>query len=145
MPRTLTTTSHPLVRRWDLLADDRAPGQLRRHVAAALADWQLGRLADDLALIATELATNAVRHAGTPARVTLALCEPKPGRHVVRLEVEDSGPGFDPAAPVPASDCSGRGLQLVAAVSDAWGVLPLAAGLLAWAELAAPLEQISYI
>ncbi|MEU3666507.1 ATP-binding protein [Streptomyces virginiae] len=87
----------PCAHRYELAADIRAPRLLRPWITARLAGWHLHGLSDDLLLIATELATNAVRHSGTPARVTLALRCPGSGRRVIRLEVEDFGPGFAPA------------------------------------------------
>ncbi|MFD5088847.1 hypothetical protein ACFWOG_40395 [Kitasatospora sp. NPDC058406] len=67
-------------------------------------------MTDDPTLIATELATNALRHGATPARASLALCELKTGRQVVCLEIEDSAPGFNvrTTATADAERCSGR-------------------------------------
>ncbi|MDA5279289.1 ATP-binding protein [Streptomyces sp. Isolate_45] len=76
---------------------------LRTWIVARLAGWHLHSLTDDLILIATELATNAVRHGGTAARITLALRDLGTGARVVRLEVEDSGPGFAPPLPHPST------------------------------------------
>ncbi|MFC9824441.1 ATP-binding protein [Streptomyces erythrochromogenes] len=146
MPRTdrIPTTAPrsrrgtPCAHRYELAADVKAPRLLRPWIAARLAGWHLHGLSDDLVLIATELATNAVRHGGTPARITLVLRCPGTGRRVVRLEVEDSGPGFDPRSrthPVRLQSCSGRGLLLVDTLSSAWGVRPTATGQLVWAEL----------
>ncbi|WP_167536421.1 ATP-binding protein [Streptomyces ficellus] len=143
-PGTCSRRTPPGTHCCELAADVGATHSLRTWIAGLLDRWQLRRLHDDLALIATELATNAVEHAGTSARVTLALREAEPGRRVVRLEVEDTGPGFDPrsATPVrpgpdPGESCSGRGLQLVAALSCAWGARPTDTGQLVWAELSA--------
>ncbi|MGW2548281.1 ATP-binding protein, partial [Kitasatospora sp. NPDC001574] len=104
MPRILTAptpgtprpATEPRSRRCELADDDLAPGRLRRWVTALLADWHLSHLAGDLALVATELATNAVRHGGPRARATLSGRGTGTGPRVVRLEVEDDGPGFDP-------------------------------------------------
>ncbi|MFI8264622.1 MULTISPECIES: ATP-binding protein [unclassified Streptomyces] len=129
----------PCAHRYELPADLKAPRLLRTWITARLAGWHLGGLGDDLLLVATELATNAVRHGGTPARITLALRCPGTGQRVVRLEVEDSGPGFDPrsrAYPVRVESCTGRGLLLVDMLSSAWGVRPTATGQMVWAELA---------
>ncbi|MGW6868415.1 ATP-binding protein [Streptomyces sp. NPDC054901] len=82
---------------------------LRTWIVARLAGWHLHSLTDDLILIATELATNAVRHGGTAARITLGLRDPGTGARVVRLEVEDSGPGFAPApAPIHSTSRTAR-------------------------------------
>ncbi|MER6780718.1 MULTISPECIES: ATP-binding protein [unclassified Streptomyces] len=132
--RKVTTCAH----RYELPADLKAPRLLRTWISARLAGWHLGGLSDDLLLVATELATNAVRHGGTPARITLALRCPGTGPRVVRLEVEDAGPGFDPRSrthQVRVESCTGRGLLLVDTLSSAWGVRPTATGHLVWAEL----------
>ncbi|WP_405452002.1 ATP-binding protein [Streptomyces erythrochromogenes] len=128
----------PCAHRYELAADITAPRLLRPWITARLAGWHLHGLSDDLVLIASELATNAVRHGGTPARVTLALRCPGNGRRVVRLEVEDSGPGFDPPSrphAIRVESCTGRGLLLVETLSSAWGARATAAGQLVWAEL----------
>ncbi|MCX5071130.1 ATP-binding protein [Streptomyces sp. NBC_00513] len=147
MPRIVPTTSAALrscgitacAHHYELAADIKAPRLLRTWITARLAGWHLHGLSDDLTLIATELATNAVRHGGTPARITLALRDPSTGpRRVVRLEVEDSGPGFSYRShtrPVPVENCTGRGLLLVDTLSSAWGTGPTATGQLVWAEL----------
>ncbi|MEE1822162.1 ATP-binding protein [Streptomyces sp. BE20] len=149
MPRAVTTTpgilpaeAAPRSTHCELTADTRSPGLLRNWVTALLAGWQLPHLIDDLTLIATELATNALRHGAAPARVGLALCEPEAGHRVVRLEIEDSGPGFDPedhtSDPGDTSEnCDGRGLLLVAALAGTWGAMRTSNGQLVWAELPA--------
>ncbi len=95
--------------------------------------WRLSQTArDDVELVIGELAGNAVRHgasgtmllrlAMTARYVRIELCENSPGRPVVRqpdLEAE-----------------SGRGLWLVEALSDRWGVEPDRLGKRTWAELA---------
>ncbi|MFD7416087.1 ATP-binding protein [Kitasatospora purpeofusca] len=150
MPRILATPRAggrtppppPRPHRYELAPDDRTPGRVRGWIAGLLDDWRLPHLADDLALIATELTTNALRHGGTTALATLSLSAPDRGPRTVRLEVRDSGPGFDPRECIPATDasgtgesCGGRGLLLVAALSSRWGALDTGAGQLVWAEL----------
>ncbi|GHH73579.1 ATP-binding protein [Kitasatospora indigofera] len=150
MPRILSSpcatrpAPPPRLQHCELAADPLAPGRLRGWITAQLTDWQLPHLVDDLALIATELATNALRHGGTAALATLSLTGPDQGPRTVRLEVQDSGPGFDPRECVPAAgssgtadSCGGRGLLLVAALSTAWGTLNSGAGQLVWAEVTA--------
>ncbi|MFC9330216.1 ATP-binding protein [Kitasatospora sp. NPDC057015] len=154
MPRILTAPrTHsapggpggpPRIHRYELAADGLTPSRLRRWIAGRLTDWQVPHLVDDLTLIASELATNAVRHGGTSALATLSISESDAAPRVVRLEIQDSGPGFDPDACLRAVDhpdaterCGGRGLLLVAALSSAWGASHTGAGQLVWAEMAA--------
>ena len=71
-------------------------------------------------LVVSELATNAVRHAGTPFRVSLGHRDgvAHPGGPGLRGSSADPPPGVDPAAD------GGRGLVIVSALSDSWGVTP---------------------
>jgi anti-sigma regulatory factor (Ser/Thr protein kinase) len=86
--------------------------------------------AEDVTLLVSELASNAVRHARTPFRVTVA-CDGT----VVRIEVSD-GDRHVPVARVPPADAvSGRGLLIVDALAASWGVEPTATGKTMWLEL----------
>jgi anti-sigma regulatory factor (Ser/Thr protein kinase) len=88
-------------------------------------------LEDDLALVVTELATNAVRH-GSGSRVEVRLASDE---RSVRIEVVDGG---QPQGPVPRTrdgECGGRGERLVAAVSDGHGRATSPTGTVAWAVL----------
>ncbi|WP_324605582.1 ATP-binding protein [Streptomyces niger] len=119
----------------------------RRLVSHRLDDW--GHPYDSTAnevvtLIAAELAANAVRHGHVPGRdFHLRLTEE--GGDRLRVEVTDTrGERMpDPVVPVaggvadtPADAESGRGLLLVAALSDAWGTRPRAGapGKTVWAQ-----------
>jgi len=110
-----------------------APRAARHFVAGALRQWggpwAAGPLAVDVAIVATELASNAVLHARSDFTVTVAR---RPG--AIRIAVRDGGP-----LGAPLAVAAGHGLDLVSAVAARWGARPLAAeGKLVWAELAAP-------
>jgi serine phosphatase RsbU (regulator of sigma subunit)/anti-sigma regulatory factor (Ser/Thr protein kinase) len=111
-----------------------AAGAARRFVRAALADWTsqglpepagfADRVVDDGLLLASELVTNAVVHAGTTVDV---LCRLDLGRQPAGLVIEVSDQ--HPSRVLRGDDrqsCDsregGRGLQLVAALSDSWGI-----------------------
>jgi hypothetical protein len=109
----------------------RGPADARRFVADVLAGWDRSDLADDAAVIVTELATNAVLHARTEFTVTM--CRGPAGE--MRLAVRDASlvpPRQRQVAPL---DGSGRGLRLVEALSTGWGAEPLADGKVIWADL----------
>ncbi|MGW7104690.1 ATP-binding protein [Streptomyces xanthophaeus] len=95
-------------------------GQIRRIVSAQLRHWQLDPLIDRAALGVTELLSNVHRHAAPDKTCTVEI-ELRLGR--LTVSVFDS----DPRLPVlresqPGSlETCGRGLALVAAVSEAWG------------------------
>jgi anti-sigma regulatory factor (Ser/Thr protein kinase) len=88
----------------------------------------------DLELLVTELVSNSVRQAGlAPSESTHMRAAASDA--VLRVEVSDSGPGFDPGAPEPAPDGSGGwGLLLTTRLADRWGVVRDGALTTVWAE-----------
>src|SRR3954447_19333315 len=113
-----------------LAAEVEAVPQARRFAAQALVDEPVG-VVDAAALIITELMTNAALHGRGPVTVRI-----RPTGDRVRVEVQDTGSGV-PMIPAQSTDAmTGRGLRLVAALSQSWGVEPAAAGgKTVWAEL----------
>lgn len=87
----------------------------------------------DAKLLTTEVVTNAIRH----ARGTQAVIVRVRRNNYVRVEVVDQGPMFDPQPQTSTRAGGGRGLMLVDAVANAWGVEPDEAGKKVWFELAA--------
>ena len=88
---------------------------------------------DDVRLIVSELASNAIRHARTRFRVAL--------RHfgdVVRVEVTDRSDGQPVVCQPESTDPHGRGLFIVAALARRWGVEPEPGGKTIWAEVTLP-------
>lgn len=104
----------------------------RRLVRDALADWGLGDLADDGALIASELVSNAVQHA---RRGSIRLVIGHLGGARVRIGVVDFSKVFPVRGSSGAEDESGRGLALVGELAADWGTHPLPWGKQVWAEL----------
>lgn len=87
-------------------------------------------LLDDAALVVSELMTNALRAGSRIALLTLTL---EPGH--LRVAVQDdvaARPRLMEAAP---GELTGRGLHLVAALSNDWGFTRLARGKEVWADL----------
>ena len=79
----------------------------------------LGDRYQDAVLLVSELVTNAVRH-GQGATVRMTARVRASSLHV---EIVDGGSGFEPPTALPpASSPTGRGLQIVASLSDDWGV-----------------------
>ena len=76
----------------------------------------------NLRLLITEVVGNSVRHAGLSSADTIILeIQTRPDQ--IRAQVIDSGPGFTrPVFDEPPSGTSGRGLYLVDALADRWGV-----------------------
>lgn len=105
----------------------------RDFARRTLGEWGVVRRTDDALLCVSELATNALLHGVPPGRgfqVVVLLLD-----GVLRLEVHDSG-GGDPRIPVDGAGPgeSGRGLLLVEAVADKWGVAERRPGKIVWCE-----------
>jgi anti-sigma regulatory factor (Ser/Thr protein kinase) len=116
----------------DLPLSSHAAASARRTARDVLRAWAVpdeDRI-HDVCLIVSELVTNAVRHGGTRVRLELAL---------------DSGnftvAAADGSAVVPQSrsstddDENGRGLAIIEALADSWGVDEQAGGKRVWARL----------
>jgi CheY-like chemotaxis protein/anti-sigma regulatory factor (Ser/Thr protein kinase) len=106
--------------------------EAREFVRQLLRDWGADRHFDEASLIVTELAANAVLHAGSPYEVRITQEE-----GVLRIEVADGDPGTPEPQPFSAIAESGRGIVLVSAVSASWGIDASADGKVTWAELRA--------
>lgn len=125
-----------------------APGTARGLVRAALQEWAdrglpgtariSGRLTQDAMVAVSELVTNAVVHAGT--EVALA-CRLEPDTGALVVEVTDRHPSRPlregSAEPSYEAPEQGRGLRLVAALADAWGVSYRRGTKTVWARLPA--------
>ncbi|MEU6387537.1 ATP-binding protein [Streptomyces bauhiniae] len=107
----------------------------RRLVSLRLDEWGHpydGRLNEAVTLIAAELAANAVRHGRVPGRDFHLRLAGEDG--TVRVEVSDTLTERLPEVRVPCGE-SGRGLILVEALADKWGVAPRQPGKTVWAEV----------
>ncbi|WP_329238746.1 ATP-binding protein [Streptomyces sp. NBC_01460] len=106
-----------------------AVGGARRFTRTTLASWDLGDHFDDVALVVSELVTNALRHAlpADPARdrqdTTVRLHLMRWASRLV-CAVRDPSEKGPVAGEAPDSAESGRGLFLVESFSDCWGWHP---------------------
>ncbi|MCU7825473.1 SpoIIE family protein phosphatase [Kitasatospora sp. DSM 101779] len=142
-----------LLLRWDGPTGGRAAQQLRRRIGQAdlariselrgelrdaLRRWQVPDLIDTAELLCSELVTNAIRHTDRDAMFTARLYQvPGQGRARLRVEVEDESDLW-PTRRTPGEQASsGRGLMLVEALADGWGVEPRGSGKRMWFELSA--------
>lgn len=114
-----------------LAAEPRQVAAGRAFIRDICASWGCPQLAEQAALVVSELVTNAIVHAHSA-------CEVRASRtaSTLRIEVLDGG-GGDPNPRLPTLDAeSGRGLLLVSALSAAWGVDAVDEGRKrVWAEL----------
>jgi hypothetical protein len=108
-----------------------APAAARHYTVGTLrdwgGDWGAGDLADDAALVVTELAANAIVHAHSWFTVILAA-----RGDLLRISVRDATPpSGEPLVPVPL-----HGLGAVDALASRWGVESLGnAGKTVWVEV----------
>jgi serine/threonine-protein kinase RsbW len=117
-----------------LPADSRVR-QTRRITAAHLRLWNVSEAtAENVVLAVSELVTNAIRHG--QGAVNLKVLHTA---HEVRVEVTDGNSRPATLATAQPDDTSGRGLFLVAAVADRWGVSD--DGTTTWCSLAARMSS----
>ncbi len=113
---------------------------MRAELRDALRRWGVAELVDTAELLASELVTNAIRHTDRDAMFTARLyraSDAEGGGARLRIEVEDESDLW-PTRRTPGEQASsGRGLMLVEALSDGWGVEPRGSGKRMWFELSA--------
>ncbi|WP_405887481.1 SpoIIE family protein phosphatase [Streptomyces sp. NBC_01136] len=114
--------------------DPTAAGQARAHVRDQLTTWSLDELIMTTELVVSELVGNVVRHARGP--ITLRLLR---GRTLV-CEVTDGSPTMPRIRRAADTDESGRGLQLIAALTSRWGARYTASGKCIWTEQHLPTD-----
>ncbi|GCB52366.1 serine phosphatase rsbU [Streptomyces sp. NL15-2K] len=124
------------VAQWELPSDPAVVSRSRAAVTDQLAAWGLDELAFTTELIASELVTNAIRHAAGPLQLRLLrdralICEVSDGSstspRLRRARTEDEG---------------GRGLFLVAQLTDRWGTRYTPDGKIIWTEQPLPRQPV---
>jgi anti-sigma regulatory factor (Ser/Thr protein kinase) len=110
----------------------------RDFTFATLRRWRAAHSSQDIALVVSELVTNALRHAlrepgttGPPGQVRLGLLEYGPW---LLCAVDDPGKTAPVPRPCGSLAETGRGLQMICALSDQWGYTnPSDTGKTVWA------------
>ncbi|MFG2532700.1 ATP-binding protein [Streptomyces sp. NPDC048516] len=107
--------------------------ELRRLTSLYLELWGLSGVVDAAQLCVSELATNVINHVGEGAAAVLSVMVRD--AHL-RISVRDAESGRFPRllGVAPTSE-TGRGLGLVAAMADRWGVTAAAHGKTTWCEI----------
>jgi anti-sigma regulatory factor (Ser/Thr protein kinase) len=93
------------------------------------------QVVDSLLLVVSEMVTNAVEHSSGPVRLRVST-----GRRHVTVAVSDSGSGSPWQGHVTDSSVRGRGLVIVDALCDSWGVERRPGGKTVWARVARTAE-----
>ncbi|KUL38299.1 ATP-binding protein [Streptomyces regalis] len=112
---------------------------LRRVVGLHLGSWGLLEVVDAAQLCVSELVSNVITHVGhgTPATLAVSMSGP-----YLRVEVHDPDTRALPTLLDAASDAEGgRGMALVDAIADRWGVLLRPGRKVTWCELATGLAS----
>ncbi|QXE39191.1 ATP-binding protein [Streptomyces sp. GMY02] len=135
----LTPTGCGVVLRWS--RDPRCVGLARLELRKALADWGLSVLEDSAVLILSELLSNAGLHARvTPEQVIETRYFRSSGG--LRIEVHDGSPDRPRPRTADPEASDGRGLLLVEALANEWGVAErVGPGKVVWASLSVPLVR----
>ena len=117
---------------WAFPPDPSSSREARRRVSIAMESRNLDEAASTVALVVSELATNAVLHARTPFEVRVEVQD-----GLVRIEVHDQTDRPPTRRYFSDEATSGRGLRLVEELCEAWGVEPDldGGGKTVWAEV----------
>lgn len=122
--------------RIELELDGDAIRRTRRHVATYMLRWPGAdeEAVADAQLVATELVANAIRHAGLAVVLEIGHDD----SHFVVAVCDGSAVLPEPRVPTDGDE-GGRGMQLIAALSEEWGVDSLPGGhKRVWARLLRP-------
>ena len=114
----------------------------RAVARGAVAAWGRAHLADDVALVVSELVTNAVVHAPDSEVLTLEVLNRTDGVRIVLADGSSIAPVVrDLSGPLGSVDgrqdaTSGRGMAIVHALASGWGVDAHGDGKRVWVEIA---------
>ena len=117
---------------WDVPVDPSAVADVRARATRQVEAWGLAELAMTTELVVSELVTNAIRYAEPPIRLRLI----RDAR--LTCEVADASSTAPRLRHARSMDEGGRGLFLVAQLTDRWGARYTAGGKIIWAEQKIP-------
>ncbi|MFD7283056.1 ATP-binding protein [Streptomyces sp. NPDC059862] len=130
--------SRPVTRRFPRA--DAAVPEARSFLRQVLGDWNITDRFDDALYCLSELATNAIVHGGAGGEhfdVQVSFAD-----NCLRIEVGDPAEGRPSMKSPDPDDTAGRGLLLVDALADGWGVVPcVPRGKAVWTEFKIETQQ----
>ncbi|MEU9187491.1 SpoIIE family protein phosphatase [Streptomyces sp. NPDC048484] len=120
------------VAEWQVPSDPAAVGEVRASVTRQLTEWGLEDMAFTTELILSELVTNAIRYGNGPIQVRMLF-----DRSLI-CEVFDGSSTSPHLRYAATTDEGGRGLFLVAQLTERWGTRYTLGGKVIWAEQPLP-------
>jgi anti-sigma regulatory factor (Ser/Thr protein kinase) len=125
----------------ELAAEPLSASKAREFVCLRLVEHDLLYLVDEVQLVASELATNAIVHANTPFIVSLSAVD-----QTVLLAIRDGSRSVPVGARPQVIDMGGRGLMVVQLLSHGWGVSSDGRGSKSvWASFAMRTESAAHL
>ncbi|MFF7375019.1 SpoIIE family protein phosphatase [Streptomyces massasporeus] len=121
----------------DLSSDPAAVSGARRFASDTLAAWGLEEMSFTTELAVSELVTNAIRYGKSPIQLRLIL------QSTLMCEVSDASSTAPHLRRARIFDEGGRGLLLVAQLTERWGTRHGREGKVIWAEQALPADSAS--
>ncbi|AQS71232.1 SpoIIE family protein phosphatase [Streptomyces pactum] len=122
------------IRTWDVHPDPAHVAAIRRSVTEQLTAWGLDETAFVTELVVSELVTNAIRYGEPPIQLRLIRDS------ALICEVSDGSPTSPHLRRAHAYDEGGRGLLLVAQLTQRWGSRQTGTGKTIWAEQPLPAD-----
>ncbi|MFB7459245.1 MULTISPECIES: SpoIIE family protein phosphatase [unclassified Streptomyces] len=114
---------------WTFPSDPEVVGQARAHTTDQLTDWGLDEAVFTSELVVSELVTNAIRYGRPPVQLRLIH-----DRNLI-CEVSDAGSSSPHLRRARDYDEGGRGLMLVAQLTQDWGTRQTPQGKTIWADI----------
>jgi anti-sigma regulatory factor (Ser/Thr protein kinase) len=124
--------SPPVIRRTTLGATPATARSARRHVRRVLGEHGVnGKVTGVVELLTSEVVTNALLHAHSASSLCVLV-----GPAVIRVEVDDPSSMLPTLRRAGVEAVSGRGLAIVSALAQSWGVESGPRGKRVWFEVA---------
>ena len=111
----------------EFACDPTAVPAARHFVRSTLAERHVEQLSDTAELLTSELVTNVLLHARTPMQISVEI-----DGAAARIEVLDGSATLPVRRRLPVHATTGRGLALIDALADAWGITVHPVGKTVW-------------